>query len=711
MSFISDLLVEISSFRIRIGNKLNALKTLIDGKANIDGSNIPYDTKWSHLKAGGLGDYYYTDTGLGSNFTRVMVWDQGGWFWTSKSGMQTWLGLDDYVLKSQITTPTLQQVLASGNISLNTDSLIISSSSNNSHSIINQYRVRTTGGWARDGFNHIIRNNADTETLSNLRVQAYGSGESLAFHSIGTGTYNSGDTIRFYPDNEIRVVINNIERLRVNETQFRVSTLNTAGFVKTDNNGYFSVDTNDYALAGSLGNYLEKSALSLSPVANWDNLTENRIVQSTSGANSPFGTYGVGFNFYGGPNTRGQLFLGTNITGGFIQYRVANSNGFTSVRTVWDNNNFNPSQYVMISALNTTLANYGTLAGTQTFTGQNTYTQALIVPNGTLNGHAVNLGQLNDILDDYATEAWVTQQIANISIPNGQLTVNTTSDLVGGFVYLPNGNVTTTIGLSTAILNNIADGVTAYSWGNHANAGYTNLGAVQSWVNSQGYLTSAALNGYVLQINLNAQLANYVTVNSVQNITATKNFTASPVVPNGTLANHAVSKQQLDAVAASIPTQTPNRVYDNTDPINNDYWDKTGIGSVLSHYGFDICCYHSQNDSFENIYSDYGAPYLNDGILGTIALVDPQTGLPVIKGTVECQISLSNYIANNQLYLCLKYYRDTNSPTYLSGDIMMLSMQDIVSNIGGGSVEMFNGVIVLGVATPHNTLMVQHREF
>src|SRR5690554_2090261 len=97
MSFISDLLIEISSFRIRIGNKLNALKTLIDGKAEIDGSNIPYDTKWSHLKAGGLGDYYYTDVGLGSNFARVMVWDQGGWFWTNKSGMQTWLGLDDKV--------------------------------------------------------------------------------------------------------------------------------------------------------------------------------------------------------------------------------------------------------------------------------------------------------------------------------------------------------------------------------------------------------------------------------------------------------------------------------------------------------------------------------------------------------------------------------------------------------------------------------------
>src|SRR5690554_1593550 len=94
MSFISDLLVEISSFRIRIGNKLNALKTLIDGKANIDGSNIPAGTFWNTLKAGGVGNYIYVDA-QENDFTRVMVWENGGWFWTNKSGMQTWLGLDD----------------------------------------------------------------------------------------------------------------------------------------------------------------------------------------------------------------------------------------------------------------------------------------------------------------------------------------------------------------------------------------------------------------------------------------------------------------------------------------------------------------------------------------------------------------------------------------------------------------------------------------
>src|SRR5690554_5322188 len=96
MSFISDLLIEISSFRIRIGNKLNALKTLIDGKAEIDGSNIPAGTFWNTLKAGGVGNYIYVDA-QENDFTRVMVWENGGWFWTNKSGFQTWLGLDDYL--------------------------------------------------------------------------------------------------------------------------------------------------------------------------------------------------------------------------------------------------------------------------------------------------------------------------------------------------------------------------------------------------------------------------------------------------------------------------------------------------------------------------------------------------------------------------------------------------------------------------------------
>lgn len=60
----------------------------------------------------------------------------------------------------------------------------------------------------------------------------------------------------------------------------------------------------------------------------------------------------------------------------------------------WHSGNFNPAQYVLQSSLNAQLANYATLAGTQTFSGTNTFNQAPVVPAGTLNNHAVNLGQL-----------------------------------------------------------------------------------------------------------------------------------------------------------------------------------------------------------------------------------------------------------------------------------------------------------------------------
>src|SRR5690606_22547112 len=175
------------------------------------------------------------------------------------------------------------------------------------------------------------------------------------------------------------------------------------------------------AVAGSLGNYLEKQALNLAPASAWDTLNENRIIFSGSAANSPYTTYGVGINLYGNANMWGQLFINTLSTGDQnLQFRSHNvAGGWSVVKTVWDNNNFNPAQYVLQSSLNTQLANYATLAGVNTFTNTNTFLESPYIPAGTLDGHAVNLGQLNNILDDYATETWVTQQINNISLTPG----------------------------------------------------------------------------------------------------------------------------------------------------------------------------------------------------------------------------------------------------------------------------------------------------
>ncbi|REC56953.1 hypothetical protein DRF62_02005 [Chryseobacterium piscium] len=73
--------------------------------------------------------------------------------------------------------------------------------------------------------------------------------------------------------------------------------------------------------------------------------------------------------------------------------------------------------------------------------------------------------------------------------------------------------------------------------------------STQSWVNNQGFLTSANLNGYVTQSALNTQLGSYATLNGVQTFNNTNTFNQSPVIPNGTLGNHAVNLNQLLDVA------------------------------------------------------------------------------------------------------------------------------------------------------------------
>lgn len=448
----------------------------------------------------------------------------------------------------------------------------------------------------------------------------------------------------------------------------------------------------------------------------------------SSGINTPTGENGF-LNSYG-VNTQYSYQIFTLVISGRIFTRRNYNGVWGSWVEIFTTYVFNPAQYVLQSALNTQLANYATLAGTQTFTGQNTFSQPPIVPNGTLNGHTINLGQLNTILNAYALTSAIPTN--NNQLTNGAGYI--TSGALGGYVlqtslntqlgnYVTLGSVQTitatkTFNVSPVVPNGTLAGHTvnlgqmqSYVTG----LGYTTLAAVQTWVNSQGYLTSSALNGYVLQSSLNTQLANYATLAGTQTFTGQITFAVPPIVPNGSLAGHTVNLGQMQSYVsnaiANIPAQTPNRIYDPTQPINNDYWDKIPIKSVRHDFGFDVCNYEPQTQEYVSIFSNYGAPYLNEGILGSIALMCPHTGVPVIKGTVECQQNLNPYIDNNQIYFCLVYERDTTSPTYLTGSLQMLSIQDIVSHTGSGSVEMFNSIIVLGVATRDNTLMVQHREF
>lgn len=83
--------------------------------------------------------------------------------------------------------------------------------------------------------------------------------------------------------------------------------------------------------------------------------------------------------------------------------------------------NFNPAQYVLQTSLNTQLANYATKAGINTFTNTNTFLESPYIPAGTLDGHAVNLGQLNSIIDNFD---FVTDEALNSYIKKGSHNIN-----------------------------------------------------------------------------------------------------------------------------------------------------------------------------------------------------------------------------------------------------------------------------------------------
>ena len=65
-------------------------------------------------------------------------------------------------------------------------------------------------------------------------------------------------------------------------------------------------------------------------------------------------------------------------------------------------------------------------------------------------------------------------------------------------------------GYALPLTEDVNKGVTAYGWGNHANAGYLTSSdlagyATESWVGQQGFLTAASLNGYATQSWVNQQ--------------------------------------------------------------------------------------------------------------------------------------------------------------------------------------------------------------
>lgn len=330
-----------------------------------------------------------------------------------------------------------------------------------------------TGVWT---FNNNVIVNSASNTVSGLQVTSARQGGFAAWiENTDTGGSSNGLYVKV-SNNQTN---NTVQRWIVGNTE--VARVQADGVLKS----YHKISS---TRLGFFGEYSSAQTQGI-----WSIGTGYDVSASTTTLGNQ---YGLAYSYIdvGGSSTtnRHQIHFVQNgtatVTIDISSQQVRAINGFIKPGITNDNmllasGGHRPvSDFALISQVYTqaqALALFVGKTGVETIQDTKTFTHSPVVPNGTLNGHTVNLGQLNTILNGYALTSAIPTN-------NNQLT------------------------------------------------------------NGAGYITASALSGYVLQTSLNSQLANYVTVNGVQNITATKTFTVSPVVPNGTLSGHAVNKSQLD---------------------------------------------------------------------------------------------------------------------------------------------------------------------
>lgn len=303
---------------------------------------------------------------------------------------------------------------------------------------------------------------------------------------------------------------------------------------------------------------------------------------NTNGSNTIGGIWHIDAVFAPGLTTNNkQIFseAGTNVYFGNPQLNIlyfeslGNLNHYKGgvLGAIWTEHNFKPTQYVMVSSLNTTLAGYATLAGTQTFQNTITFNQSPIVPNGTLAGHTVNLGQLNTILSSYALASAIPTNNNQLTNGAGYITI---SALVG---YVTQTSLTTQ-------LNDKVDKVTGkqLSTEDYTSAEKTKLNNIAAGaevnVNADWNATSGdaqILNKPTIPVIPN----NLVTTNTTQTISATKDFTVSPTVPYASDSEHPVPFLQMQEYIANrldaISSYSRNVINTNDSTIGVKEWIKT----------------------------------------------------------------------------------------------------------------------------------------
>lgn len=239
---------------------------------------------------------------------------------------------------------------------------------------------------------------------------------------LSGGTMINGSAINWLSIG--RLTINNINRLRFQGAHTYISGDGGQIFLRPngdgDNTSQVNIDNNGQINTANHGNSsqwkqaydwvinggISRTSQSLSSINDLDLVVTPGYYHYSSGSaplNTP--TSGAGYLEVVDAGSSAFIRQSWRARGSRLEYqRTRDSDGVWSDWVVYYNSdNFNPAQYVLQSALNMQLANYVPINGVTTINNTKTFTSSPIVPNGTLNSHAVNLGQLNDKLDDKAS--------------------------------------------------------------------------------------------------------------------------------------------------------------------------------------------------------------------------------------------------------------------------------------------------------------------
>lgn len=397
----------------------------------------------------------------------------------------------------------------------------------------------------------------------------------------------------------------------------------------------------------------------------------------------------------------GQLHIAANsqsVTGG-VRYRSR----YSGVNSVWEQ--LAERSWVTVAlatAANNVATNYVPSSGASTIGGTKTFTDAPVVPAGTLAAHAINKGQL----DLKSNDSEVLHKLGNITESvTGQKTFNDNLGIGGAAVNTWRLKLQGQFGISS--INTSGESV----WELYNNAkeirhnygfklvGYSGLATGQTWfingvdgsANFTGKVTTIPAtnaNEVVIKSQLDSGIAlaannvasGYVPSIGASTVAGTKTFTEAPVVPVGTLAVHAVNKAQLDlkADAASVVTTNTNQGSIGGDKtwIGAHTWDSNSNALYQFKRKIDVS---TQSFAAVTAVAKTGAAS-QDGFGGGIA--------------VQIESSSSNGVQTMASYRGVRQGNDTSGSarvaTYLNGvdtERLEVSPQGVTKPINGGTLQ------------------------